>query len=127
MTEKKVLPPAPSALGDRGRAFWLTVHTHWLLNVDEVELLTEVCRTVDVCEDLQAVLNRDGVMAVGSMGQARTHPALAELRGSRLLLGRLLAQLSLPDPADGVMSSPASARARKAAKARWVGHNAAQA
>jgi hypothetical protein len=31
------------------------------LEPDEVELLIEVCRTLDQCEALQGVLNRDGL------------------------------------------------------------------
>jgi len=118
MTEK--MPPVPPVgLADRGAAFWHTVHATWILNADESELVTECCRLLDTVEQLQEVLTRDGLLTTGSVGQPRAHPALAELRGSRLLLGRLLSQLALPDPADGVMSSPASARARKAARARW--------
>jgi len=120
MTEKKMPPvPPPVGLADRGAAFWRSVHATWLLNVDESELLTEVCHTLDTVEALQLVINRDGVTATGSMGQVKTHPALAELRGSRLLLSRLLSSLALPDPTGAAVQSASTLRARRAARARW--------
>jgi hypothetical protein len=95
------------------------VHETWLLSVDETELLIEVCRMLDTCDRLQTILDSDGVVTTGSMGQARVHPAVSELRGARVVLARLLAQLGLPDPADAAMPSTSTVRARKAARARW--------
>jgi hypothetical protein len=42
------------------------------------------------------------------------------LRAARALLGRLLAQLELPDPDGQGLASPERAKARKAARARWA-------
>jgi len=90
-----------------------------LESLDEVELLVEACRMLDQAEALQEILDCDGLQVLGSAGQPRVHPAVAELRSSRLALGRLLAQLALPDPEEETLPSPLQARARKAAHARW--------
>ncbi len=118
MTEKPAIAP-PGDLRARGQAFWRAVDAGWVLNLDERELLVEVCHTLDTVEALQLVINRDGVTATGSMGQVKTHPALAELRGSRLLLSRLLSSLALPDPTGAAVQSASTLRARRAARARW--------
>jgi hypothetical protein len=110
---------APKDLEARGRRFWRTVTTSWTLEADELELLTEVCRTLDICERLQALLVAEGLTVPGSTGQPRVHPAAGELRSSRQVLGRLLAQLELPDLEGESLPSPATARARKAARSRW--------
>lgn len=115
-------PPPPKGLDPRGRKFWKDVHATWEFNRDETELLTEVCRLLDTCDRLQAALDADGVTTRGSTGQTRVHPAVGELRGARLALGRLLAQLRLPDPEGETLQTPAQERARKAAQARWARH-----
>jgi len=109
----------PPDLQARGRAFWHGVDAGWVLSLDERELLIEACRTVDACESLQAVITRDGVLSSGSAGQVRVHPAVGELRSSRLALARLIAALGLPDPAGASVPSPTTVRARRAARARW--------
>ena len=45
----------------------------------------------DTCTDLQAMLDRDGLML-----RERIHPASVELRQQRLLLGRLIVALRVP-------------------------------
>jgi len=86
----------PKGLQARGRAFWKSVTSQFELSLDETELLVEVCRLLDQCERLAAVIVEDGETVTGSTGQIRIHPGIGELRGSRLALGRLLAQLGLP-------------------------------
>jgi hypothetical protein len=110
---------APAGLGPRGRGFWRDVLNTYALDLAETQLLTETCRLLDQCEQLQAVLDRDGLTVTGSTGQQRIHPAVGELRACRTALGRLLAQLDLPDPEGDTLASPTSARARKAAQSRW--------
>jgi hypothetical protein len=112
-------PPAPKGLAERGRRFWRTVVAGYELEPDELEVLVEVCRTLDQVEPLQALLEQDGLTVTGSVGQKRVHPAIGELRSSRALLGKLLAQLELPDPEGESLSTPQQARARKAARSRW--------
>ena len=112
-------PRPPKGLGPRGRAFWRDVIGAYELDRDELELLAESCRTLDTCDQLQAVLDRDGLSVTGSTGQRRIHPGVGELRASRLALGRLLGQLALPDVDGDTIPAPASVRGRQAARARW--------
>ena len=117
MTQRQL--SAPKGLAARGRTFWRDVLATYELDLPETQLLTEVCRLLDQCEQLQAVLDRDGLTIAGSTGQTRIHPGVGELRACRTVLGRLLAQLDLPDPEGDTLATPTQARARKAARTRW--------
>lgn len=123
MTDKPSPPRAPVGLQARGRAFWRHVTVAYELERDELELLVEACRLLDECEALAAVLAEQGYTVTGSTGQTRVHPAVTELRSSRLALGRLLAQLGLPDE-DGQagVRSGLQARGAHGAASRWAGH-----
>jgi hypothetical protein len=77
-----------------------------------------------VCESLRDSVDAEGTMVKGSTGQVRVHPALGELRQHRLPLGRLLAQLALPDVDETTLKTPTQARASWAAQTRWRAHNA---
>jgi hypothetical protein len=90
------------------------------LSSSELELLDEVARLLDEIDELRAAIGRDGISVPGSTGQARVHPALGEVRQHRLALGRLLAQLSLPDDENASLPSLTQVRGRKAAKTRWA-------
>ena len=121
MTTKPKPPTPPPGLGRRGGSFWRRVVAGFDLDDAERELLVEVCRSLDTLDSLADVVAAEGHTVAGSRGQRVTHPAVGELRLTRQLVGRLLAQLQLPDE-DGVsLSSPTSARARRAAAIRW-GH-----
>ncbi len=120
-------PAAPADLGARGSRFWRSTVAVFELSEVELELLKECARLLDECEALRKAVDRGGVTVVGSTGQPRVHPALGELRQHRLALGKLLAQLALPDVADETLGTPAHARAKKASQARWAAHNAVKA
>jgi hypothetical protein len=111
--------PKPSRLGPRGQSFLDAITGGFALSGAELELLAEVCRMLDEIDGLNAAVVRDGITVEGSTGQVRVHPALGEARQHRLALGRLLAQLCLPDEDGAALASPVSARARAAAQARW--------
>jgi hypothetical protein len=112
-------PAAPADLGTRGRAFWRRTLAVFDLSEVELELLRECSRLLDECEALRGSVDVDGVTVKGSAGQVRVHPALSELRSHRLALGKLLAQLALPDEDMDALPSPTRARAQKAAATRW--------
>ena len=112
-------PTAPTGLGARGRAFWRSTVGAFTLERDELELLAETARTMDEIDKLAAVILRDGVTAVGSTGQPRAHPAVAEVRQHRLALSRLLAALALPAADGSTIRTPASLQAAHAARTRW--------
>lgn len=111
----------PSGLRARGRRYWDAVTADFDLEATELELLREACATLDEIDQLKAVVRKDGVTVAGSKGQVVTHPALTELRGMRLLLSRLAAQLDLPDEDGHAVPTATSLRAQKAANDRWTG------
>lgn len=115
-------PSPPTGLGKRGRLFWRDVTVGFDLERDELELLTEICRQLDLVELLEATLTAEGVTTEGSRGQTRLHPVVQALNAGRQLLQRQLSQLGLPDTDDSAVASPASVQARKAAQARWRNH-----
>jgi hypothetical protein len=105
----------------RGAAFWRLTTKDYELSSTERELLVEVCRMLDISDELQRFIDDVGPTIKGSMGQLRVNPAVIELRNNGLALGRLLSQLQLPDPNGGIMPSPghSSSDATRAAVARW--------
>ena len=110
-------PRRPTGLEGRGRRLWDRLLDSYEFAPAEVELLVEVCRTAAAVEELESQVRSDGVVVEGARGGQRVHPALVELRQQRITFGTLLAQLELPD--DEAVTSPKTARARKAAQARW--------
>ena len=113
----------PAGLGEHGAALWGSVlddvPTGWTLDRRELAILELAARQADDLALLEAVIERDGAMSVGSTKQAVVHPALLEARLARLAIGRLLGQLGLPDET-GARGTAASDRARRAAQARWA-------
>ena len=107
----------------RGDAFRKAALKGFELTGSESELLNEVCNFIDEIDELQFTVTRDGVTVTGSTGQTRVHPALGELRQHRLALGRLLAQLGLPDPDGASLPTGAQVRGRSSAKKRWAIEN----
>jgi hypothetical protein len=105
-------------------AFWRHTIKAFELSEVETELLRECCRLLDECESLRDSVDTEGTTVKGSTGQVRVHPALGELRQHRLALGKLLAQLALPDVDETTLRTPTQARASRAAQTRWRAHNA---
>jgi hypothetical protein len=122
VTVSDVFGSLPDGLQERGERFWRDVTARWELERDDIELLLEVCRSMDLAESLAAVLAAEGPMTVGSSGQPRPHPAIGALNATRSLIGRQLAQLGLPDEEGSTIASPLSAQTSRAAVARWRAH-----
>lgn len=120
---QSTIPRAPEGLDARGERLWKATVERFELATEELELLTEACRCVDHCETLQDYVTRTPPLIKGSRGQFVPNPLLAALRSERLLLAKLLGQLDIPDQTEGEANAwdglTASARARKAAMARW--------
>lgn len=91
MTKK---PPEP-AFGAAGQDLWESVIGVLVLDAHEQKLLTELCRTADTLDELQRIVERDGVLADSSQG-VRAHPALQELRQQRIAFARIVSALGLP-------------------------------
>jgi hypothetical protein len=111
----------PAGLGRAGKALWRAIDADLVrqrleLDAREVSWLTEACRVADRVAELEAAVDRDGVVASGSKGQPVPHPALREARLQRDQAARLLARLDLPAEDEEV--APGVRRARRAASAR---------
>jgi phage terminase small subunit len=63
-------------------------------------LLDVAADTAHMIDQLEALVASDGLVAAGSTGQVRVHPAVAELRAQRQAYARLLAELGLDDRAE---------------------------
>ncbi len=115
-------PRAPAGLGTRGRRLWRAVTDVYELSIAELEVLTLAARCLDRIEGIETTLRAEPATVEGSKGQPRAHPLASELRSEVILAAKLLAQLGLPsDAGDGSEwdGLTASARARKASRARW--------
>ena len=95
MTERT--PPGTRAAG---RRLWDSVVGPYELEQHEVTLLVQAVRTVDLLEELDAAVRRDGAL-VGSPQGIKAHPAAVEARQQRIALARVLAALRLPAGAPG--------------------------
>lgn len=115
-------PRTPPGLGPRGARYWRTVLADFDLSDSELELLREVCRTLDNLDALADAVARDGATVKGSAGQSVVNPCLTEARGQRALLHRLIAAMSLPDEEGAAVPTAYVQRARTAASARWRAH-----
>lgn len=110
----------PGGLSAPGRQLWRAVTAAYSLRPDELLLLEKVCRTADDVARIETAVVGEPLTTLGSTGQVRAHPLLAELRGMRVVLAALLRQLDLPDvAADGSWRSATSERKRRAAESRW--------
>jgi len=93
-------PEPSSGLRKSGRALWRAVLRDYELDEHETTILREACRTADSLDDLQALVDADGLMSSTSQGP-RVHPALVEARQQRITLARLQAALRLPAGEEG--------------------------
>src|SRR3712207_3331689 len=91
MTSSSTPEPAPEDTGPDGRRLWDAISREYELQEHELVLLRQAVRVTDTCADLQAMLDRDGLLL-----RDRIHPASVELRQQRLLLGRLIVALRVP-------------------------------
>lgn len=71
------------------------------LEQHEVALLREMVRTVDLLDDLAAIVAAEGTMVPGPGLTQRVHPAIVEARQMRIALSRLSASLRLPAGEEG--------------------------
>jgi hypothetical protein len=110
----------PPGLRAPGKRLWAAVTGNYVLTATELETLDQACSTADEVDRLKRELKRlDSLTVLGSTGQTRGHPLLAELRAHRQLLDRLITALSLPDLDQEVGLRPGQHHAQVAANARW--------
>ena len=72
----------------------------FVLEEHDAALLRETCRTVELLDDLEAILKRDGAVISWPQGM-KAHPAAVEARQQRIALARLMAALRLPEDTEG--------------------------
>jgi hypothetical protein len=86
------------------------------IELDEREsaLLDLAARQARDVERAEADIATRGYLVEGSRGQEVINPSLAEVRQSRLALGKLLGALDLPESTRDAVQG-----ARRAAEARW--------
>lgn len=111
-------PRAPAGLGTAGRRFWRSVVSSYGLRPDDLVVLEDCCRTIDVIQRLDEERN-GALFAAGSTGQLVIHPALAERRRQSQLLARLTRQLKLPDDDAETAKIAESVKMRRVVGARY--------
>ena len=109
----------PVILRTRGKALWIELQEKFEFDPQDVQLLLETCRTLDVIDSLSQSMDTDGVMIVGSQGQMVLNSAVAELRQQQAAFARLVGHLNLLDAELGQAISARSRAAKTAGQARW--------
>lgn len=117
-------PPPPDDLGPEGTALWVALQEGSEFQADEQQVLGALCRQVDRLAQIKECLDAaPSLMILGSAGQERVHPLVAEERQARLVLARLQSQLAGARDEDAYLT-PAARRAAVAARTRWQGAGA---
>ncbi|WP_448438479.1 P27 family phage terminase small subunit [Mycolicibacterium sp. XJ2] len=94
-------PRAPTGLKSRGTGLWREITRVYELDAGELQLLRELCQTADRIDELNRILDEDGLLVTGSRGQIpKAHPLLHELRGEKQAVIQLMAALDLPPTSD---------------------------
>jgi|SRR5882757_107301 len=111
----------PSGLGDRALELWngIANSASYSLRIDELLILTDACREVDLIDRMEREQGRGELTATGSQGQPVAAPLIAELRQHRSMVANLMKQLKLPGSGDGRTQQSTTEKARMAANARW--------
>jgi hypothetical protein len=107
----------PVGLSAKAAKFWREVTTNYALRPDELRVLEDACREVDLIDVLRKEMAKAPLYMTGSMGQSVINPVVPELRQHRATLASLLKFLKIPDESVGHV--PRSVGARAAAQARW--------
>lgn len=85
----------PTGTKTAGRRLWKAILGEYVLEEQELTLLRQAVRVADLCDDLQALLDAEGLMVDTPQG-IKTHPAAVELRQQRITLARLIVALRVP-------------------------------
>ena len=108
---------APVGLGPEAKKVWKEVISSFELRADEVRILEDACREIDLIERMEKALGTESLIVKGSMGQPAPNPLIPELRQHRATFKTLIQSLKLPEEDESPKSRSTSARA--AANARW--------
>lgn len=108
---------SPTRLGAKAKRFWTDITGTYELRADELRVLEDSCREIDLIERMETEQRDLPLVAKGSMGQDVAAPLVQELRQHRATLARLLLQLKLPDEDGDAARSHAG---RELAMTRWT-------
>lgn len=108
----------PPDLGPAGLALWESLTSDYEFRADELRVLEDACREVDLIERMREEADKLPLMVQGSQGQPVASPLVQELRQHRALLARLLGSLRISD-VDDESGPDMSEFARYAARKRW--------
>lgn len=106
----------PTGLGAKARKFWVAAVSEFDFRIDELRVLEDACREMDLIDRMEKEQRGRPLIARGSQGQEVAAPLVQELRQHRTSLARLLSQLQIPDDDGGASRSAA---ARELVMARW--------
>lgn len=115
-------PSAPKGLGPAGRALWkrvlADVAAGWELDERDVSCLRGACRAEDRAQELDRLVETEGLMVTGAAGQAKLHPGIPEARAQRQQVALLLARVEMapPAPRTGHLNVRQRAQLRSAAE-----------
>ena len=88
-------PKPPTGLNIGGQRLWDRVLGDYELAEHEQAVLLQACRTVDILDRLQAVID-DGQIIVESPQGLKTNPAVVEFRQQAVTLAKCMASLRIP-------------------------------
>jgi hypothetical protein len=107
---RESVPAPPEGTSAAGERLWRSVVDAFELDEHELALLVEAVRTVDLLEELDALVRAEGPVVDSPQGM-KPHPAGTEARQQRIVLARLIAALRLPAGEEG--DQQMSARPRR--------------
>jgi hypothetical protein len=86
---------APLGLKMGGKRLWSRVAGPFELDQHELAVLLQACRTADLLDRLQVVIDEGEVIISSSQG-LKANPAAVEFRQQALTLAKLMASLRIP-------------------------------
>jgi hypothetical protein len=96
------LQKPPAGLQGHGSALWKAViadvHEEWQLDAKDLHTLELAARAADRAEELQALIDRDGLTVPAAPCQEKLNPAISEQRMQRQLSALLVTRIALAPP-----------------------------
>lgn len=108
-----------TTFGAKAQAVWDGITGVYSLRPDELRVLEDACREIDLVERLEADLAGASLTVKGSQGQPVANPLVTEVRQHRQVVKALLGSLKLPDEDDARAPASPSAAGRALVANRW--------
>lgn len=120
---KAKVPTPPKRLRAAGKRVWRNLHGElpagWHYDARELENLEAAAVLTDRLEQLNDLIDQDGLMVAGSKGQKVLNPAITEARQVSAAISKHLGLIEIPNLETGKTETAATVRGRHAANARW--------